>query len=107
MFDAKRDCFGIKSFFRFFWNEESYRTCFDRKSPTELVLVERVLWNLFRYKEICGDIISFCICQKRESGPCERGRSQERRKPGEVAKPGEIFTVLVLNLTLIVEVLGR
>ena len=44
--------------------------------------------------------------EKRGSGPYERTTTQERRKPGEGAEPGENFSFLVLNLTLIVEVLG-
>ena len=39
------------------------------------------------------------------SGPRKRTRTQERRKPGEGAEPGENFSMTILTLTLIVEVL--
>ena len=45
--------------------------------------------------------------ERRGSGPRERTSTYERRKPGEGAEPIENFSVLVLTLTLIVEVLRR
>ena len=44
---------------------------------------------------------------REEYRPHGRTRIQERRKPCEGAEPGENFSVVVLALTLIVEVLGR